>query len=106
MSMSSGRLRERRYFSAVADIVEADGYHHKVETPRFSCRAERLKNKQNYVVDAEEIYHSCELTFRIRQRSIDDTDIVEYNGERYRITSVDDYAEERQTTIILQKIND
>lgn len=73
----------------------------------FQVRAERLKNKETYLVDADELFHSSELTFRVRYRKeIDETNIVEYEGKRYRITSLDKYMDDNQLTIILSKIND
>ena len=73
----------------------------------FRVRAERTKNRENYVVDADEVFHSNELTFRLRYRKeIKETNIVVYEGERYRITSLNPWKEENQITIMLSKINE
>ena len=66
-----------------------------------------VQSKENYVVDAGELYHSTELTFILRNRKeVTETDVVEYNGERYRITSLCPYVQDNQMTIILAKINE
>ena len=74
----------------------------------FRVRAERTKNKETYLVDADELFHSNELTFRLRYRKeIEETNIVVYRGQRYRITSIDKYIRDNnQLTIILAKINE
>ena len=103
----SGKLTEKLDFYQVVERQSESGYKHTEEVPMFSVRAERLKNKENYTVDAEELFHSSELRFRLRYRKeIDETNIVVYEGQRYRITSLDKYMEENQLTIIIAKINE
>lgn len=103
----SGNLTETLKFYRIVEVQSGSGFKHTEEVPMFSVRAERLKNKENYVVDADELFHSSELTFRIRfRKEIDETNIVEYEGQRYRITSLDKYMQDNQLTIILAKIND
>lgn len=103
----SGQLTEKLKFYKVVETQSGSGFKHSEEVPMFEVRAERTKNRENYLVDAEELFHSSELTFRLRYRKeIDDTNIVEYEGQRYRITSLDKYMQDNQLTIILSKIND
>ena len=103
----SGQLTEILKFYKVVEVQSESGFKHPEETYMFQMRAERLKNKENYVVDAEELFHSSELRFRLRYRkAIEETNIVEYEGQRYRITSLDKYNEDNQITIILSKINE
>lgn len=103
----SGQLTETLEFYAVEEVQTESGFKHPTEIYRFKCKAYRAKNKENYVVDAEEIFHSSELTFQLRYRKeIKETDIVIYEGERYRITSLCPYKQENQLTIILSKINE
>lgn len=103
----SGKLTEYLAFYKVEEVQSESGFKHPVETFMFKVRAERLKNKENYVVDADELFHSNELRFRIRYRKeIEETNIVVYEGQRYRITSLDKYKEDNQLTIIVQKINE
>lgn len=103
----SGQLTEILEFYKVVETQSESGYKHLEESFMFKVRAERLKNKMNFGVDADEIYHSVMLTFRLRYRKeISETDIVVYEGQRYRITSLDVYKEENQMTIIIAKIND
>ena len=73
----------------------------------FKVRAERLKNRENFVVEADELFHSTFLTFRLRfRREIKETDVVVYGGSKYRITSMDKYPKDNQLTITLEKINE
>ena len=103
----SGQLTEILEFYKIVETQSESGYKHSDEVFMFRVRAERTKNKETYVVDADELFHSNELRFRIRYRKeIDETNIVVYEGQRYRITSLDKYMEDNQLTIILSKINE
>lgn len=104
----SGQLTETLKFYEVVETQSESGYKSTQEVFMFNVRAERVKNKETYLVDADELFHSSELTFRLRYRKeIGETNIVEYEGQRYRITSIDKYIRDnKQITIILQKIND
>lgn len=104
----SGQLSEILKFYKVVETQSESGFKSTSEVFMFQVRAERVKNKETYLVDADELFHESELTFRLRYRKeIDETNIVEYEGKRYRITSLDKYIRDnRQLTIILQKIND
>lgn len=103
----SGQLTEILKFYKVVETQSGSGYKHTDEVFMFQVRAERTKNKENYLVDADELFHLSQLTFRLRYRKeIDETNIVVYEGQRYRITSLDKYKEENQLTIILSKINE
>lgn len=103
----SGKLSEILEFYKVVETQSESGYKHSEEVFMFRVRAERLRNKENYLVDADELFHASELTFRIRfRKEIEETNIVVYDGKRYRITSIDKYTQDNQLTIILAKIND
>lgn len=103
----SGQLTEYLEFYQVVETQSESGFKHTDEVFMFRVRAERTKNKENYVVDADEVFHSNELTFRLRYRKeIKETNIVVYEGERYRITSLNPWKEENQITIMLAKINE
>ena len=104
----SGQLSEILKFYKVVETQSESGFKSTSEVFMFQVRAERVKNKETYLVDADELFHESELIFRLRYRKeIDETNIVEYEGKRYRITSLDKYIRDnRQLTIILQKIND
>jgi hypothetical protein len=105
--VSSGALTEHLKFYHQVETQSESGYKAVVEELYLETRAERLKNKENYVVDAGELFHSSELTFRLRRRKeIQETDIVEYMGARYRITSLDVYPKDNQIIIIVSKINE
>ena len=103
----SGTLTERLDFYHLVETQSASGYKSTARVKYMSVLADRLKNKETYVVDANEVFHLNELTFKLRYRSgILDTDEVVYQGQRYRITSVDRQGRENEITIILSKIND
>lgn len=103
----AGELTEKLTFFEVKEVQSESGYKHTTEVERFTVRAYRARNKETYLVDAGELFHSTELTFQLRYRKeITDTDIVVYNGNRYRITSLCPYIQENQLTIILSKINE
>lgn len=103
----SGQLTEILKFYKVVETQSGSGFKHTEEVFMFQVRAERTKNRENYLTNAEELFHSSELTFRLRYRKeIDETNIVVYEGQRYRITSLDKYMQDNQLTIILSKIND
>ena len=93
----AGHLTDILKFYKVVETQSGSGYKSTGEVFMFQVRAERLKNKETYLVDADELFHSSEL---------EETNIVEYEGKRYRITSLDKYMAENQLTIILAKIND
>lgn len=105
--IQSGLLRETLYFYERVETQSNSGYKSTEDAFKLKARAQRLKNKEKYLTDAEELFHTSELTFKLRYRKeIKDTDIVEYDGERYRITSTDKYIDANQLTIILSKINE
>jgi SPP1 family predicted phage head-tail adaptor len=103
----SGNLTETLEFYDIVETQSESGYKHSEEVFMFKVRAERLKNKMTYTVDADELFHATNLTFRLRYRmEIKDTNIVVYEGERYRILSIDKYQKDNQLTIIIGKINE
>lgn len=103
----SGHLTEKLGFYRVVETQSESGFKQNTEVFMFDVRAERLKNKETYLVEADELFHSTFLTFRIRYRKeIEETNIVVYENQRYRIISLDKYTEENQLTIIIEKINE
>lgn len=103
----SGQLTEYLDFFEIVEVQSESGFKHPEEVFMFRVRAERTKNKENYVVDADEVFHSNELTFRLRYRKeIKETDIVVYAGERYRITSLQPWRQDGEMKIIISKINE
>lgn len=103
----SGLLTETLHFYEQVETQSGSGYKSTEEVFKFKVRAQRTKNKEKYLTDAEELFHTSELTFKLRYRKeIKDTDIVVYEAEKYRITSIDKFTEANQLTIILSKINE
>lgn len=105
--ISSGLLTETLHFYEKIESQSESGYKSVQEVFKLKARAQRTKNKEKYLTDADEIFHTSELTFKLRYRKeIKDTDIVVYEDERYRITSLDKFKEANQLTIMLSKINE
>lgn len=105
--IQSGLLTETLHFYEKVETQSGSGFKHTEEVFKFKVRAQRTKNKEKYLADADELFHTSELTFKCRYRKqIKDTDIVVYEGDRYRITSLDKFKEANQLTIILSKINE
>ena len=103
----SGLLTENLYFYEKVETQSGSGFKHTDEVFKFKVRAQRLKNKEKYLTDADELFHTSELTFKLRyRREIKETDIVVYNDERYRITSLDEFKQANQITIMVSKINE
>ena len=99
----AGALTETlEFFEVVSEQSKSDK-----EVYRFSCRAERMKSNQKYLIDGHEIYHYTSLQFRCRYRSdVKETWIVVYDGERYRITALDINKIGCEMIITMDKIND
>lgn len=103
----SGLLTETLHFYEIVEKQSDSGFKHTEEVFKFKVRAQRTKNKEKYLEDAGELFHTSELTFKLRYRKeIKETDIVVYEDEKYRITSLDKFKEADQLTIILSKINE
>lgn len=103
----SGKLTEYLSFYRIVETQSGSGFKSTQEVFMFKARAERTKNTEYYTVDGQELYHANELTFRLRYRKeVDETNIVVYEGERYRITSLNPWKEENQLTIKMAKINE
>jgi head-tail adaptor len=103
----AGRLKEKLEFYKIQEVQTESGYKSSEEVYMFTANAERTKNKENFVVDAEEIFHSVFLTFRLRfRREVNETNIVKYKNERYRIISLNPWESDGEMTIILEKINE
>lgn len=105
--IQSGLLTETLQFYETVETQSKSGYKSTDQLFKLKVRAQRTKNKEKYIEDAGELFHTSELTFKLRYRKeIKDTDIVVYEDEKYRITSLDKFKEANQLTIILSKINE
>lgn len=103
----AGKLKEKLEFYKVQEVQSKSGYKNTEEVFMFSAKAERTKNKENFIVDADEIFHAVYLTFRLRfRKEVDETNIVKYKDERFRITSLNPWEADGEMTIILEKINE
>lgn len=99
----AGQLTETLNVYEVIEEQKPSGFKSEKEVFKFTCKAQRLKNKENYVVNGAELFHIAEPQFRLRKRDIKDTDVIVYEGEKFRVLSIDDFKSEM--TIKLQKIN-
>ena len=79
----AGQLTETLNVYEVVEMQSPSGYKSEKENFKFTCKAHRMKNKDNYVMNGAELFHLSEPTFRLRKRDIKDTDIIEYNGEKF-----------------------
>ena len=105
--ISSGLMTETLHFYEVVETQSDSGFKHTEEVFKFKVRAQRTKNKEKYLEDAGELFHTSELTFKCRYRKeIKETYIVVYENQRYKITSLDKFKEANQLTIMLSKINE
>lgn len=103
----AGRLTETLSIYKVTEEQGKTGYKHTTETFVCDVLAERLKNKENLVIDAEEIFHDLELGFRLRNRKeLTETSIVKYNSDRFRVTSIDRFPRDNEMVIKMVKINE
>lgn len=103
----AGKLKEKLDFYQIQEVQTGSGFKTPKETFMFTAKAERTKNKENFVVDAEEIFHSVYLTFRLRfRKELDETFIVYYKKNKYRIISITPWEEYGEMTIMIEKINE
>ena len=102
----AGNLRELLTVCRVETTQSKSGFMTEEEVELFTVPAERTKNKEAYGVDGQELFHINELTFRCRKRDIRETDIIKYNGERYRITSLNVWNKDNEITMIIARINE
>ena len=103
----AGKLTETLSIYKVVEEQGKTGFKHTVEEFVCNVLAERLKNKENLVVNAEEIFHDLELSFRLRNRKeLTETSIIVYESERYRVTSIDRYPRDNEMVIKMLKINE
>ena len=102
----AGRLTEKLRFYQIVETQAKSGFKSTEEVFKFEALAERLKNKETIREDADEVFHYTELTFRLRKRDIKDTDIVVYEGNRYRIMSVDKFPRDNEMVIKTMLINE
>lgn len=103
----AGNLTEKLDFYKVVETQSVSGFKSTQEQYMFTCKVCRMKNKENYVVDGGELYHTNDLTFKLRcRKEVEETNIVVYNGDRYRIISINKYPRENDMTIIISKINE
>ena len=63
----AGNLKENLTILRIEETQSKSGYKQQSEVELFTVKAERTKNKENYGVDAGELFHSNELTFRCRK---------------------------------------
>lgn len=102
----AGRLTERLKFFEIVETQAKSGFKSTEEVFKFEAFAERMKNKETIREDADEMFHYTELSFRLRKRDVKDTDIVEYEGNRYRIMSVDKFPRDNEMVIKIMLINE
>jgi hypothetical protein len=72
----------------------------------FKCKAAKQKAFGNFKIDAKELFHTNELTFKLRwNKLMNDLLIVNYDNYDYRITFFDRNLFDSTVIIKLEKIN-
>jgi head-tail adaptor len=103
----AGALNEYLSFYKLEETQTPSGFKRVEEVLLCRVRASRTKDKGKYTVDAEELFHTNELNFRLRiRKDVDETCTVEYNNRRYRILSLQKWYREGDMTITLGLINE
>ena len=103
----AGKLTEKLQIYKVEEVQGRTGY--KAPTEEFVCEllAERDRNKESFVVDANELFHDVLLTFRLRNRKeVTEKSIIGYNGDRYRVISIERFPRDNEQVIKVSKINE
>lgn len=102
----AGRLTERLLFYRIEETQSKSGFKSSAEVLKFEAFAERMKNKETITENADEVFHYTELSFRMRKRDVQETDIVVYEGNRYRIMSIDKFPRDNEMVIKIMLINE
>jgi len=75
-------------------------------TLRTSCRARVNYSSGTRTVQNDEIYYAVDREFIVRSYvEVEDTDIIEWNGEKWRILSIDHNRQYNNIFIRTTKIN-
>lgn len=102
----AGKLTEKLDFYSGDETQSPSGYKDISKQFKFGALAEKVKQKETITEDAEEVFHYLEITFRLRNRSVEETDMVQWNGGWYRIMSIDKYPRDNEMVIKVMKINE
>ena len=60
----SGLMTETLHFYEIVESQSESGFKSTEEIFKFKVRAQRAKNKEKYLEDAGELFHTSELTFK------------------------------------------
>ena len=103
----AGQLTEYLSFYHIQETQSSSGFKKTEEVLLCRVKAYRMKDKGKYEIDAEELFHTNTLNFKLRlRREIDETCTVEYNDRRYRIVSLQKWYREGDMTITMELINE
>lgn len=105
--MQAGRLTES--IEIYHPVYEINEFGEKTETYMLSrkTRALVLHNNGNRTVSNDEIVHNYTKTFKVRRYiSLFENFQIKYNGQQYRIISIDDNRQANEKTITAELINE
>lgn len=72
----------------------------------FKCKGAKIKNAGDFVVDAKELFHNNEITFKLRNNKLlTESLIVEFETKKYSINFIDKNLNDNTSKITLVKIN-
>ena len=89
--MRSGLLNERLSVYTVTTTVDANGFKAQTLTLKGSyfCRVLNARNDRD-TADVDRVVYNPDRRFELRRQiQIADSDIIEYDGQRYVIASID-----------------
>jgi len=105
--IAAGTLLYKLIFKEIQNIQSNSGAVTKTKVELFKCKAAKVKNSGNYLVDAKELFHTNTLDFKIRyNKLLNDKLIIQYENNDYNITSFDRNLFDNTVNITIEKINE
>ena len=102
----AGTLKYKLIFKQIIKTQTASGSITNSKIDLFSCKAAKVNSKNSTGINAKEMFNSSMIEFKIRFNKLINTDlIVAYNGNEYKIISVDENKFDNSINLIIDKIN-
>lgn len=102
----AGTLKYKLIFKQVIETQTDSGFITKSKVDLFTCKAAKVKAKNNYGEDAKEMFNSSQIEFKVRYNKLINTDLtIDYNSTEYKIVSVDENKFDNSLNLVLEKIN-
>lgn len=105
--MEAGKLRNRIVFLS-RNLTENEYNEQSIEYVTYKeTRAQVIYKTGNKTIQNDEIVQIYNTTFVVRYYlQINETMLIEYNNERYRILSIISDAQKQSKTIYTEKVNE